>query len=409
MAAPGTSLSDCSCKEPVDCKDEDLPPLLLNNLPAELLIYISDFIDAKTIIKCLMNVCQEFYDLFSCDSYWKQRISKRWPQKYPAVHVDDFDWKEGCIVREETHRKWSNPDDHLDYFTYNEGLFAAVDTVHLMKNGSILAAGSRDRYLTILDLDKYDKHRPESKKEMTVYSDCKVHKGWIWSLASVDSTLATGSWDTFIRLWNIEAGCQPITEFKCKSAILSIHMEPGLIVAGGYDKKLYFIDPREGKKSFKRFHRQPVLCVAADDNYIITGSEDKTISIYDRRTSSVYKTVKLENCYALDLSYGDNQLWFGDKEGQLHLMDATYGNFTTVAKYDVGHKDKLTGVKHTRGAVFTSSSDFHVNVLEPNLNPSPITTLKKHNGDVTGISYLNGILATSSCDISIGIWRPKSY
>ncbi|ESP00523.1 hypothetical protein LOTGIDRAFT_83319, partial [Lottia gigantea] len=347
-------------------------------LPTEILMYICDFVDAKTIIKSLCKVCQAFQLIFSGDVYWKLRIFKRWPEQYPAVSVDDFDWKEGCIAREDYNRKWQNPEEYYHHISYSAGLFAAVDAVHLMKNGSILAAGSRDRYLTVLNLDRYDSDQPvDSMKDMLVYSDRKEHTGWIWSLASVDNQLATGSWDTFIKLWDVDAGCESISKFKCKSAVLSLYMEPGFIAAGSYDKCLNLIDPRDGKVDSKRLHRQPVLCVAGDDKYIITGSEDKTIKIYDRRAGSLYKT--LEDCYPLDLNYGDNQLWFGDKTGNLHLINTTHGDFNMVATYDVGHTGKLTGVQRTPGSIFTSSSDNTIKVLQPTLNPTAMTTLKHHD------------------------------
>ena len=71
-------------------------------------------------------------------------------------------------------------------------------------------------------------------------------------------------------------------------------MEPNFIVAGGFDKKVYFIDPRcRGVIDTKRWHRQPVLCIAADDNFIISGSEDKTFCVYDRRAGYVFKSVQV--------------------------------------------------------------------------------------------------------------------
>ena len=35
--------------------------------------------------------------------------------------------------------------------------------------------------------------------------------------------------------------------------------------------------------------------------------------------------------YPMSLSYGQDQLWVGDKAGKLHLLDATDGDFLSVA------------------------------------------------------------------------------
>ena len=66
------------------------------------------------------------------------------------------------------------------------------------------------------------------------------------------------------------------------------------MVAGSYDKRIYHIDPRRPSiVAEKRYHRQPILCLAVDDNFIITGSEDKTLAVYDRRADALFKTINV--------------------------------------------------------------------------------------------------------------------
>ena len=43
------------------------------------------------------------------------------------------------------------------------------------QNGRLLATGSRDRYLTLLDLARYDSSRPETKKDMKLCCINKAH------------------------------------------------------------------------------------------------------------------------------------------------------------------------------------------------------------------------------------------
>ncbi|XP_021353870.1 F-box/WD repeat-containing protein 9-like [Mizuhopecten yessoensis] len=389
---------------------KDLEPgcLTLDTLPAEILMHIFNFLDAKFIVETLGKVCVLFSDLFCEDTYWKLRISKRWPKQFPPVYEENFNWMEACVEREEQHQIWSKTEETCVHFSYREGIFASVDTVHLMKGGKFLATGSRDRYLNLLDLTKYDEEDPEaSKKAMNTVSTDKKHKGWIWSLASYDDTLCSGSWDCYIKMWDMNAGLAEINQFKCKSAILGLHAEPNWLVGAGYNQFLYMIDPRYGTGQKKKFHRRPVLCVVADDKYIISGSEDKTMAIYDRRAARVYKTIQTES-YAMDLSFSHNQLWMGDKEGKVHLYDTTHGRFEKVESYDVGHSGKVTGVHYTTGALFTCSTDKTIKVLEPNRNPGVITTLDSHRGEVARLSYQNGTLASAGSDVTVQVWIPKT-
>lgn len=81
---------------------------------------------------------------------------------------------------------------------------------------------------------------------------------------------------------------------RCKSAVLALHYEPQFMAAGGFDKKVYHIDPRTATIiAEKRIHKKPVLDVTANDKFIITGSEDSTIAIYDRRADAVLKTLEV--------------------------------------------------------------------------------------------------------------------
>ena len=64
-------------------------------------------------------------------------------------------------------------------------------------------------------------------------------------------------------------------------------------MGAGYDKLIYSIDTRSNEVTTKKYHRRPVLCLKADDKYIITGSEDKTVAVYDRRAGHMYKTIQV--------------------------------------------------------------------------------------------------------------------
>lgn len=390
--------------------NNDESGLLLTDLPSEILIHIASFLESRVIISSLYRVCKLFYELFSEDRYWKTRISQRWQKQYPVIERDDFNWRKACMTREEIHDMWSKPEEYYNHFMLREGFFAAVDVVHLMKDGRFLAVGSRDRHLNIVDLSKYDCEKQDHFKDLIVASETKAHKGWVWSMASKDDTLVTGSWDTYIRLWDINSGDIAVySEIKLKTAILDLHFEPNFIAAGGFDKRLYMFDPRAPNEYIrKRYHTQPILSVTADDKYVITGSEDKVVAIYDRVAGKKYKTIETES-FVLTMSYGDGQLWMGDKMGKLHVMDTRNGLFdeTSIQTFDIGGNGRLTGVVHTDGGIFTCCSDSSVKVVEPSCNPEVIKNLTVHSGEVAGISYNNGVLASAGADIAVGVWIPK--
>jgi len=54
-------------------------------------------------------------------------------------------------------------------------------------------------------------------------------------------------------------------------------------------------------------------------------------------------------------------------------------------EYDIGHEKNVSGVVRTLGALFTSSFDGTVKVLEPTREPSVITELCPHDGEVSRV------------------------
>ena len=55
-----------------------------------------------------------------------------------TVNDSEFDWKAACVAREEQHRLWSQSDTEMEHFVFSHGIFASVDSVHLMKVGKAI-------------------------------------------------------------------------------------------------------------------------------------------------------------------------------------------------------------------------------------------------------------------------------
>lgn len=57
----------------------------LDTLPPEIILHIFSFLSAKFVITILSQVCKKFRDLIECDTTWRMRIFRRWPNRYPLV------------------------------------------------------------------------------------------------------------------------------------------------------------------------------------------------------------------------------------------------------------------------------------------------------------------------------------
>lgn len=45
-----------------------------------------------------------------------------------------------------------------------------------------------------------------------------------------------------------------------------------------------------------RLHSNAVICLAADDRYIVSGSTDCTVAMYDRRAGRALKRLRVHSC-----------------------------------------------------------------------------------------------------------------
>ncbi|XP_072043774.1 F-box/WD repeat-containing protein 9-like [Amphiura filiformis] len=390
-----------------DDVDGDSIPLTLLTLPPEIIWYILAFIDARFVIQQVSLVCKEFCKLVNDDVTWKVRISKRFPKKYPIIPDDEFSWKLACIQREEQHTMWANHQTTMESFCLSMGHIAAIDSVHLLKEGSLCISGSRDRHVQLWDLKKLDANKHKESIEASRVHSFMAHKGWIWDITSQDNTVVTSSWDCWVKLWDLERQFSEIRAIRGKSAFLSTVFLPDVLVSGSYDKLIYIHDHRADDPVVAKLHlhNKPVLSIAADSQYIISGSEDKTIAIYDRRAGKLMKQIHLDS-FSMCMSYGFNQLWSGQRDGSLHVLDTKHGRFDIVETYDSGHKGKLTDVIHNLGAVITCSTDKTIKIHEPNHNPAVIATHSEYYGDVAALHLQNNVLASACSDATVGIWRP---
>ncbi|GFS04808.1 F-box/WD repeat-containing protein 9 [Elysia marginata] len=402
-------------EEPITSDDEfEIEgELTLGQLNDDALFHIAKFLESRTIRFSLSSVNKRFYALFNRDSsFWKVRYATQIGNKCrcPTAKMD-FDLADKCLAWDDIHRVWENPETQTHHFAYSYHIMGGVDAVHLMNKGQLAVTGDRNRQMNLIDLTKYPgpEADPGQTKDLLKYTDATTHKGWIWTLDSVDNMIFTGAWDMHIRQFDAAVGCRVVQDYKCQSAVavLSLYAEENHIFAGCFNKKLYCIDRRTSEIKQRAFHKRAVVCVTGNDKYIISGSEDKRISIFDRRADKIFKMLKLESL-PLCLSYHDNQLWFGDRTGTLHLHDGTDGSFKHIGSYDIGHTKRLLGVINTSGAVFTCSGDGTVKVLEPTRDPVVVASLKSHKKEVADVAYSHGVLASGGDD-GISLWLPKHW
>lgn len=204
----------------------------------------------------------------------------------------------------------------LDHIVLPSGHIADVNCVLLLGGeGALCASGSRDRNVNLWDLRQGS--RGTLLRTVSDRGFISTHRGWVWCLASSGPLLASGSFDSTVRLWDLAAGGAPRGLIRSKAAVLCLSCEEDTVLAGSHDQKLSIYDTRGkspvGQPSIVAFftyllsfiaaeplvkslrlHSDAVLCLASDDQFILTGSKDKTIALYDRRAGKLLQKVQVQ-------------------------------------------------------------------------------------------------------------------
>uniref|UniRef100_A0A5F4VZ57 F-box and WD repeat domain containing 9 n=1 Tax=Callithrix jacchus TaxID=9483 RepID=A0A5F4VZ57_CALJA len=349
----------------------------LLSLPPELLLEICSYLDARLVLHVLSRVCHALRNLVLDHVTWRLRAQRRVRAPYPVV--------EGAC-------------------TQGPGAPAQVrlgaGKRYMECSGHSLWSrlhGCRGSVWRLRQLLVVLKHLRTS--------EWTTRQGWVWSLAAQDHCVCSGSWDSTVKLWDMAADGQQFGEIKANSAVLCLSYLPDILVTGTYDKKVTIYDPRAGPALLKsqRLHSSPVLALLADDQHIISGSEDRTLVVVDRRANRVLQRLQLDS-YLLCMSHQDMQLWTGDNEGLLHVFANRNGCFQHVRSFNVGHRSHITGIQYSLGALYTASTDKTLRVHVPTDPPRTICT-RRHDNGFTKVCAEGNLVVAASGGLSLEVWR----
>jgi len=231
------------------------------------------------------------------------------------------------------------------------------------------------------------------------------HTGWIWDLETYDeNNFLSCSWDSSVKLWNLSNFSQdsePLLTFAADTAVLSITSKNNFIAAGLYTPKVIAFDPREHEKRLFELnaHTRSIidLCLV-EDNYLVSLSEDKTLSICDLRTHSTLKSLHLTqrgSKFPMCASYYDNVLFIGDSRDYMHWMDCSNGMFDMLKTMkllrphgnDSQRRYKLNSIKCTNyGSIITGGNEGAIYIITPTCPPRIIAKIIDCGSEITSVS-----------------------
>ncbi|GAX43656.1 serine/threonine protein kinase with WD-40 repeats [Tolypothrix sp. NIES-4075] len=278
-----------------------------------------------------------------------------------------------------------------------------VRAVAISPDGETLASGSNDNSIKLWNLATGQ-----------IIRTLQWHSDWVCSLAiSPDGiTLASGSADNNIKLWNLATGWEMSNLDKHSNSVRSVAISPdGVILASGSGDntiKLWNLATGQQIRTLEG-HSYPVnsVAISPDSNIVASGSVDRTIKLWNLATGQQIRTFRGHSAwvYSVALSPDGVTLASACVDNTIKLWRITTGQEIRTLK---GHSDSVRCVALSRdGATLASGSDDNSIKLWNLATGQEIRTLHGHSSLVYSVAFSpDGMtLASGSADNTIKIWQ----
>ncbi|PSK37652.1 hypothetical protein C7M61_003359 [Candidozyma pseudohaemuli] len=222
--------------------------------------------------------------------------------------------------------------------------FDWINDIKLVDKDRLLVTALADLSLKLIRLDTND--------ENDVHKFQNVHTDYVkkLSLISLQNLVVSGALDGAIAIWDLKT-LKPILHFQNQSgkphlpsSVYALaNNQSNLISAGGPSNTINVYDRRisreGGANLIKRLvgHQDNVRCLLMNSDYILSGSSDSTVKLWDMRNFKVYKNFEMHDDpvwslttpYALAPGLLDGNADFsvfysGDKAGNVVKTDLNY-------------------------------------------------------------------------------------
>jgi WD40 repeat protein len=247
------------------------------------------------------------------------------------------------------------------------------------------------------------------------YNRLEGHQDSVWSVSfSPDGkTLATGSLDNTIKLWNIDTGKEISTiRGHRRSVVYGVSFSPDgkTLAIGNSDStiKLWNIDTGKEIRTLQG-HQNSVYSVSfsPDGMTLATGSGDRTIKLWNIDTGKEIRTLQghQNSVYSVRFSPDGMTLATGSGDRTTKLWNIDTGKEIRTLQ---GHQSSVWSVSFSPDGKTLATGSLDSTIKLWNIDTGKeIRTLQGHQNSVYSISFSpNGkILATGSSDSTIKLWN----
>ncbi|MCB8765938.1 WD40 repeat domain-containing protein [Planktothrix agardhii] len=277
-----------------------------------------------------------------------------------------------------------------------------VYSVSFSPDGKTLASGSGDNTIKLWDVTT-------GKEIHTLQGHSSVVSSV--SFSPDGKTLASGSDDNTIKLWDVTTGKEIRTLQGHSSSVWSVSFSPDgkTLASGSDDKTIKLWDIITGKEIHTlQGHSSSVSSVSfsPDGKTLASGSWDKTIKLWDITTGKEIRTLQGHSSVVSSVSFSPDgkTLASGSDDNTIKLWDVTTGKEIRTLQ---GHSSVVSSVSFSPdGKTLASGSEDNTIKLWDVTTGKAIHTLQGHSSSVNSVSFSpdGKTLASGSEDNTIKLW-----
>ena len=291
-----------------------------------------------------------------------------------------------------------------------EGHTDYVLSVAFSPDGRTIASGSRDRTIRLWNA--------ETGQELQILEG---HRNGVTTVAfSPDGrTLASGSWDDYIMLWDANTGKLLRTLDKHTDGVRAVAFSPDsrTLASGSYDTtiRLWDVDTGEEKRILEG-HTDYVRGVvfSPDGRTLASGSYDRTVRLWDTENGELKLELEGHQDGVLTVAFSPDgrTIASGSYDRTVRLWDAETGDPLQTLE---GHTDGVPAVAFSPdGHTIVSGGTDRTYLLYDETvrlwdaeTGEPLQTLRGHTDGVLAAAFSpdGSMLATGSYDDTIQVWE----
>ncbi|MEO0351777.1 MAG: AAA-like domain-containing protein [Cyanobacteria bacterium P01_A01_bin.15] len=267
---------------------------------------------------------------------------------------------------------------------------------NLALNQQTIAAGSWDKTIRLWDW------------QGDLQSALEGHTDRIWQVAFHPNgqTLASASWDKTVKLWRSEGNL--LQTFKGhQDRVWGVAFSPDgeEIASASWDKTIKLWHPNGELLRTLRGHQDRVygITYSPDGQYLVSGGWDHTVRLWNRRGEMI-KSLHGHRApiWGIAVSPDSQLIASASADHTIKIWSMTGRLITTLQ----GHRARVNSVAFSPDGQLLASSSYDRTVRIWQQDGTPVTTLYGHNGSTWGVAFSpdGQTLISSGHDRKIILW-----